>query len=328
MAYQDQPGTGEVHVDNLLTNVSVLYMNPIYIAGRIFPVVIVRFRSDLIPNYGKSAWYRDEAVELSERQAPPITGYSVGNERYLCRTYGIGTFVSDDRRRNTQTPYNADRDGTMFVSDKLLMKEERLFVTKYWKTGVWGTDKIGTGDVDFTQWSDYATSTPIQDIRRWKRIIRNGMGGRDANVLVLGDLTYDVLLDHPAYLERVKYGSSSASPATVNRNLIAQLSELERVEVGLSMYTTDPEGTDEASVSYVNNWDDDALLLYVTDSPSLQTPTAGYNFVWESVLGGRRYIKRRRDPKSDRGWLIEGFENMDQHIIAADGGVFVSDAVD
>ena len=323
----DQPGAGDVHVDGLLTNLSVGYENKRYIVPGIFPTVLVNKRSDIVPKYTKSAWFRDEAKELTEREAPPVSGYGVNvDDTYYTREYGIGHFISDQRRANTDLPFNADRDGARWVSDKMLMKEERLFVTDFWKINVWGTDKVGT--TDFTKWSTYATSTPILDLRGFIRTIRRALGGLSPNKLVLGDLTFDILADHPNFLDRIKYGADSNSPAMVTTGLIAQLLGLMEVLVGGSIYTADPEGTAEASVTYTANWDDDALLLYVTSSPSLFNPSAGYNFTWRTAFGGPRYIKRRRDPVSDKGDLIEAFQFMDQKITAADAGLFISDAVD
>lgn len=323
----DQPGSGDVHVDALLTNISVGYINLLYIVSQILPTVLVQKRSDIVPKYDKSHWFRDDAKELSEREAAPVSGYAVDtSDTYYCREYGFGHFIGDARKANTDRPFDADRDGVRLVSDKLLLKEERMFVTDFWKTGVWGTDK--TGAADFVKWSVYANSTPINDLRNYARTIRRALGGLVPNTLVLGDLTFDILCDHPTLLDRIKYSSSSESPAMVTPSLIAQLAGVERVLVGTSMYTASPEGTAEGSVVYTANWDDDALLLYVAPRPSLFTPSAGYNFVWRTAMGGPRYIKRRRDPLSDKGQLIEGYEFFDQKGVATDAALFMSDAVD
>ena len=323
----EQPGAGDVHVDGLLTNISVGYINTLYIATRIFPVVLVEKRSDIVPAYDKSDWFRDEAKELSEREAPPVSGYNVDvSDTYYCREYGIGHFIGDARKANTDKPFSADRDGAKWVADKLDLKKERLWVNGFWKTGVWGTDK--SGGVDFDKWSDYATSTPIQDMRKYRRTVRRGLGGLTPNKLVLGDLTFDVLADHPNLLDRIKYGHSAENPAMVTPNLIGQLLNFQEVLVGISMFTSDPEGTAEASVTYTANWDDDAWMGYVAGNPSLFNPSAGYTFAWRTVLNGPRLVKRRRDPLSDKGDLIEGFEWLDQKGVATDAGLFMEDAVD
>lgn len=321
-----QPGANDVHVDRLLTQMSIGYQNAIYIAQRIAPVVLVDRQSDIVPKYDQSHWFRNEAVKLASTDAPPAGGYEVDTtDKYFCELYGIGHLIADDARANTDSPFNLDRDGMEWLVDKMDMARERSFISDFWKTTVWGTDK--TGGSDFTKWSTFATSTPIQNLRSFKRDIRRKIA-RNPNILVMGDLTWDSLADHPDLLDRIKYASSSTSPAIVTPNLLAQLLELEEILIGLSIYTASPEGTAEGSVTYTANWDDDALLLYRPARASLRQPAAIYNFVWRTVFGTQRYIRRRREPLADRADLLEAFEYWDMKITAANAGLFMSDAVD
>ena len=321
-----QPGTGDVHVNALLTNMSIGYINEIYIANQIFPIVLTRKQSDIIAKYDKSHFYRLRAKTLSDREAAPVSGYTVDTSNtYFSVEHGTGHFISDARRANTDQPFQADLDGMRFALDGMMLQQEYDFVTDFWKTGVWGLDRTGT--VDFTKWSTYATSTPLHDLREFIRLVRRACG-RQPTQLTLGDLTWDVLQDHPVMLDRIKYGQMAGSPASVSLNLLAQLLELDQVLVGRAQYTTDPEGTAEASVTYNAMWDDDALLTFTTNAPSLFTPTAGYNFTWSTAFGGPRYVKQRRDPMSDKGDLIEVYEFYDQKITSASSGLFMSDAVD
>jgi hypothetical protein len=323
----DAPGSQSVHVDALLTQISIGIRNVNFIARSVAPYLTVTKQSDIVPQYTKSHWFRSDVKVVSEREAPPVSGYEVDNsETYHCKEYSHGHFIGDARRANTDSPYNADRDGVEWVTYQLELDHEILFVSNFWKTGVWGSDLVGA--TDFTKFSDYANSNPIPVFRQAKRTIRRGLGGRNPNTMVLGDLTFDALADHPTILDRIKYTGSEASPATVSTRALAAILELERVLVGTAMYTTDPRGTAEASVTYTSLWDDDALLLYVAPRVSLFSPTALLTFVWQTAFGGPRYVKRRRDPQSDKGDLIEAFQHMDMKALSADAGVFLSDATD
>lgn len=321
-----QPGVGDLHVKKLLSNISVAYKNPLYIAERIAPIVLVDFQSDLIPLYTKSYWARSVAQETSPLQPPPISGFKVEHTQYFCRERSVGDIVPDAQQANQDPPFNAMADATEWVTDQLLLKQEIDFLTDFWKTGVWETDVVG--GTDFTKWSDYATSNPIQDLRTWKRTIRRKLLGRSPNKIVFGDLTFDVLADHPHLLERVKYSSSNESPAMVTPNLIAQLTGMEEVLVGSVIYTTDPEGTAEESINYTAGYDDDAWMGYVAPRASRKLPSALYTFVWSTLYGGTRFIRQRREPLSDKAWLIEGFMHYDIKGLSPDAGLFASDAVD
>ena len=320
-----QPGYGDTHVDAYLTNMSIGYKNETYIAKEIFPVLGVKKRSDLIPKYDQSHWFRREAVELSPMEAPPIGGYEVSSDTYFCRKYGLGHVVADENRENTDRPFDLDRDGMEWLSDQMDARTEDYFVANFWKTSVWTTDKVG--GTDFNKWSDYTNGTPVIDLREFRRTVRR-LIARNPNTLVFGDLTMDAVADHPDMLERIKYGSSSEAPAIVTPNLVAQLLGFDRVLVGTSIYTDSAEGTAEASVTYGADWDDDALMLFCPPRPSLRQPAAGYTFSWTSVFGTERYIRRRREPLSEMGDLLEAIEYVDMKVTAAAAGLFMSDAAD
>lgn len=321
-----QPGEGDVHVNALLTNMSIAYQNEMYIAEQIFPEVPVKKQSDIVPKYDQSYWFRRLARKLGNTEAPPRGGYEVNTEdTYFCHIHGIGHEVPDTDRANADNPFDLDRDGMAWCMDQILAGKEYTFVSDFWKTGVWGTDK--TGGSNFTKFSTYATSTPIETLREYKRTIRR-LIARNPNTMVLGDLVWDRLEDHPDMLDRIKYSASADRPAIVSTNLIAQLLSFQRVLVGEAIYTDDEEGTAEASVTYSAYWDDDALMLYRPDRPGLRVPSAGYTFVWTSVFGTPRYVRTRREPMADRATLIELFEAYAMKVTAARAGLFLSDAVD
>jgi hypothetical protein len=319
-----QPGHDDLHVDAMLTNMSIAYVNEMYIANQVFPEVTVQRRSDIIPAYDKSSWFRNEARRLSATEAPPVGGYTVNKDMtYYCFEYGIGHLIPDETRANTDRPFDPDKDGMAWLVDKMLMAQERYFVDNFWKTTVWGVDVVGNSG--FTYWDTYASSTPTINVRTWKRTMRHTIA-REPNVLVLGDVAYDVLLDHPSILDRIKYGASEASPAMVTTNVLAQILGLQTILVGTSIYTASPEGTAEGSVVYSANFSDNALLLYRPSAPSLRTPAAGYTFVWSTAFGGPQYIRRRREPIGEKADLLEMFKFWDMKVTAAAAGTFISNA--
>ena len=138
----DYPGSGDVHVDALLTNLSIGRKNAAYIAEEIFPTVLVNKRSDILPQYVKSDWFRLRAKALGEREPAPVGGYSVSKTAtYYCTEYGAAHFIGDARRANTDMPFDADRDGVNWLVDGMLLQKEYQWVTDFWKTGVWARTK-------------------------------------------------------------------------------------------------------------------------------------------------------------------------------------------
>lgn len=316
------PTAGDVHVNKMLSNISIGYSNEEYIADQVFPIVMVDKQSDIIPAYTQDYWFRDDASLIPEGGVAPDIGYEVDTSAtYYCQEYGSRHFISDKRRANQDTPFDADREATMLVTEKLFIRRERAFVSSFCTDSVWGTDK--DGGVDFVKWSSFGSSDPITDVRDYKRTVRR-LIGRDPNTLVLGDMTYDKLMDHPDVLDRIKYTERGIATT----ELLAALFDLDRVLVGRSIYASADEGA--STQTYAANWDDDALLLYVAQRPSLYTPSAGYTFVWRTgpeAGSGPQWIRKYHDTEK-RGDYVEGLTCYDQKATVSNAGAWLEDAVD
>jgi hypothetical protein len=315
------PAISDVHVNKPLTNMSIGYTNLTYIADQIFPTMYVDKQTDIVPAYTQDYWFRDESALIAAGDVAPDVGYAVDtSESYYCHTYGLRHFIHDNMRANQDRPFDADRDATMLVTDKLMMRRERAFVGDFWTTNVWTTDVTGGSTV--TKWSDFGASDPIVDIRTYKRTVRR-LIGRDPNVLVLGDLVRDKLLDHPDVLDRIKYTQTGIASV----DLLAAMFSLKKVLVGESIYTASAEGA--SSFTYSASWDDDALLLYVPDRPTLMDPAAGYTFVWRTGMqgGGMQWIRKYRDDPRRGDW-VEVQSAYDQKLTSAGSGCFFDDISD
>lgn len=319
------PTDSDLHVNKMLTNISVGYSNLEYIADQIFPIVMVDKQTDIIPSYDKGFWFQDDAALIAEGGVAAESGYKVTTtDTFYCHRYGMRHFISNDRRVNEDSPFNSDRDATMLVTDKLMLRRERAFVADFWAASKWTTDI--TGGSTTTKWSDFGSSDPITDIRTYKRTVRR-LIGRDPNTLVLGDLSFDVLCDHPDFLDRIKYGADITRPADVTLSAIAALCGVDRVLVGKTIYNSAAEG---GTTTMAAIWDDDALLLYVPSGPSLFNPAAGYTFVWQTGAGagGGPQWMRKYHNEEKLGDYIEVRSYFDQKQTAANAGAFFDDIVD
>jgi len=309
----------DLHVDRFLTNISIAYRNPAYIADEIFPILPVRKQSDLIANYDQSHWFRDEARLRAPGTKSQRGGWKVSPDNYFCVRFSYGHEIDDEARDNADEPFNLDREATEFCTDKVQLRRERSFAADFFKTGVWGADK--TGGVDFTQWSDYANSSPLVDLTTYTDEVE-GKIGRESNTLVMGKQVWVKLKWHPDLLDTIKY----TQRAQMSIELFASLTEIPRVHVGRTIYTDSPEGTAEASVVYQRVWGKKVLMLYRPEAPSLLQPSAGYTFVWGRVENAIQYIRRMRDEEREVD-IIEANSYFDQKLTAARAGIFLESAV-
>jgi len=314
-----QPGLTDIHVDGLLTTLSVGYRNPDLISTTIFPIVVVEKESDIIPKYTQDFWFRDVARELAPGDKAPRSGFTVDTtQTYSVKEFGIAKEIADRIRNNTDQPFDMDRDATNWVTDMILLRFEIDWASTFFTTSKW-TGGVGGGDVTPTNlWDDYALSDPIVDIRDNERAIRQ-LIGRRANTLVIGETVRDKLLDHPLFVERVKYTGKQ-----VTMEGIASLLELDKILVGSAMQATNAELADLVLADLFGN---DALLMYSPPAASLFTPAAGYTFVQRQYTGGE-HIKIRRIRDEERLVdIIEGRTAYDQKAIDVRAGAFFSNAV-
>lgn len=326
-----QPTAGDVHVNAPLTNISVAFLQNAnnFIASRVFPNIPVGKQSDRYYTYERGDFNRDEMDVRAPGTETNGSGYNLDSTpTYYAPVYGFHKDIPDQVRANSDSMLDPDREAVEFVTHKALIRREKIWAGNYFKSGVWTTDLTGAasnpGAGQFLQWND-GNSNPITDIRSGKRVMAESTGF-EANTLVIGRAVYDVLVDHPDIIDRVKYGQTPGSPAKVNLNALAALFEVERIFVMNAIENTAKEGQNAAH-SFIGG--KHALLVHSAPTPGLMTPSAGYTFSWTGYLGagaeGNR-IKRFRmeNIASDRVEIEMAF---DCKKVAADLGYFFAGAV-
>ena len=315
-----QPTASDLHVDRLLTNISIAFINKTYIADQMFPMVRVMKQSDKIPAYDQSFWFRDDSKVRAPGTKSIRGGFEVDTSAsYFADRFSRGFEIPDEVRRNADIPFNLDADATRFVTDKLMMRREVAFATDFFTTSVWTTDKVGA--VDFAKWSDFGGSTPVVDVDEFRDEVE-GITGVEPNVFAMGKQVWVQVKNHPTLLDRIKY----TQRAQLAPDLVASLFEFEKMLIGRSIQTTDAEGTSEATVTYTRIWGKNALMLFVPSAPSLLTPAAGYTFIWQIVPNALQFIKRMRDEEREVD-IIEANSWFDQKQTSARTGLFMSEVV-
>lgn len=319
-----QPTPASVHVDQLLTNILVGYQNPQYIVDQIAPIVPVNKQTNKVPKYDQSHWFRDEARLRTPGAPSQRGGFTVDTSTsYSCDRYSYGFEIPDELRDSEDAPFNMDEQGARFALDKIMMRREVSFTTNWMATSKWGTDKVG--GTDFTKWNDYGGSQPLVDIATYKDAVE-ALVGIEPRVGVFGKLIHLQLRWHPDIVDLIKYGAGPGNPAKPTEQTIANVFDLDKYLVGRSIYTTSPEGTAEASVTYTRVWGKNGLLLYTPDQPALMTPAAMYCFTWQRVEGSLNYIKRMRNEERELD-IIEANSYFTHCQTVKNAGLFLSNAV-
>ncbi len=312
----NRPDSSDVHVNTLLTNISVGYRNGVYVADQVFPLVPVMKQSDLYTVYNKSDWLRDEMVARAPGAEAAEAGWSVDNTAsYYAKSYALKKMIPDEVRDNADQPFDMDRDATVFVTEKALIRREIQMATSANAGSIWTTNTtVGV------KWSDFANSDPVNDIKTGARTITQ-LIARKPNVLVIGQIVLDRLTEHPDFLEKIKY----TQIGVVTEDLIARALGLDKVLTCYAIYESANEGATSAILPV---WDDDALLLYVPNAPSLFTPAAGYTFYWKPMTGGGDHYIRKYRVEAKKTDVVEVQSYFDVKVTGADAGVRFADCVD
>jgi len=312
-----QPTQTQVHIDAILTNMSVAYMQEVdsFVASKVFPTVNVAKQSDKYFTYSQADFYRDQAQYRADGTESAGSGYGLSTDTYSSQVWALHKDIGDQVRANSDSPLDPDLDATRFLSHQMMIRQERDWASNYFTTGVWGTDSTPS-----TLW-DASGSDPIGDIQTGINTVLSNTGYL-ANTLVLSYAAYKTLRNHSDFVDRYKYTSADS----ITPELIGKVVDIPRVMVMKGVYNSAVEG---ASASYGQIGDKDALLCYVAPSAGLMTASAGYNFVWTGVggsLGTATAVSRFRMDhlRADR---LEIESAWDFKVVSSALGYFFSNCV-
>ncbi|HEX2880998.1 MAG TPA: major capsid protein [Polyangiaceae bacterium] len=305
---------------------SIAYMQQSdqFIANRVYPVLPVDKRSDLFRIYQKDDWFRDEAEKRGPATESAGGGYDITQDSYFCDVYAFHKDIDDQTRDNSDADINLDRDATEFVTQRMLLKREKVWVTQNFQPGVWGTTVTGVasgpGAGQVLRWDD-ANSDPRANMKAARRAILS-VTGYKPNTLVLHYDAMDALADHPDFVERIKYTSTDS----IDEAMLARIFKVDRVLVAGAIENSAKEGN-VADFDFI--YGKHAWLGYVAPRPSLMAPSAGYTFSWKHApLSNDQSVQIKRfrmEPiASER---IEGEIAFDDKIVGTDLGYFFEDIV-
>ena len=320
-----QPTTNQVHVDKILSNVSVAYMQrqEMFIADKVFPVVPVEHMSDLYQTYDKDDWFRDEAKPRIGAVESVGSGFNIDNDTYKATPYALHKDIDDYTRNNADAGIDIERNATEFVTQRLLLNREKRWADRFFRKEAWTNGVSGAagapGDGEVVKISDYGNSDPFAIIEVGRETML-GTTGFEPNVLVLGNGVYSKLLHHPEIRDRIKYTSRDSTTP----DMLAAMFNVDRVLIAKAIENRGKEGED-ADYKFV--FGNSALLAYTTDMPSLMTPSAGYTFSWRGISGGLGLdVKIKKFRMEELAALrVEGETAFDMKVVAKDLGYFFED---
>lgn len=290
-----QPTVTQVHVQAALTMIATAYVQSSanYVADQVFPMVPVEFQADKYFAFSKDDFYRDEATKRADGVESAGGGFNLDSSpSYSADVWAYHKDLGGQTRRNADPSVNMDIAITQFIMQKMMIRRDRVFMSKYLVNAVWGTDATGTaggtpGGATPAFWNDDANGDPYTDIANAQTTILQNTGF-EANTLLYSFPVYQGLRKHPLVVDRIKY-TTRADSSRITPELLASSFDVDRCVVSKAVYATGPEtqaitaGTSTQTYSFIAS--KDALLCHSAPGPGLMIPSAGYTFAWSGLTG-------------------------------------------
>lgn len=335
-ALQAEIAKGAFKPNIYLTNLTMAYFqNPLnYVARNIFPICPVQLASAHYYEFSKADLLRDNVQRKPRFGKVTPAQMGIAEKSYSCMVDQILVGIDQIDTLNfqrTNAPGAADpRTAKLkFIAEQMNLHQDILFAQSFFKAGVWSNEWTGgsTYDADSKQFIKFTdgNSDPVVLFDNLCTTVEQSTGRRP-NRLVLGKETFIALKNHAGILERVKFGGTTANPATVNETVLAELFGIEKVVVLSSIYNANGIGQDE-DMNYICD-PKAAILAYATSTPAIDEPSAGYIFTWD-MLGNGQYMPTTQY-EGDSGThseFIEGLFSADMKKTGDDLAVFLKDCV-
>ncbi len=304
-----------------------------FVSGKIFPTVPVSLSTSFYYEFNKGDLARDNMARKPEfgSVAPAIVGHREG--LYKCEVDQVRTGISliqalDYQRSNAPTSIDPRKAKVKFIAEQMSLHQDILWADQYFNAETWGNVYTGTSNTpgadEFYQF-DSDNSEPVQFITSLSaRMVLSGL--RKPNKMCLGAHVMAALKTNQSILDRIKYQGSEANPAHVTANVLAQLFGLDEIVVSEAVVNKADMGQED-DMQFVCS-PNDVLLVYTTNAPSLEEPSAGYTFAWD-MLGSGNYtpVLVYEGEKGTHTEIAEGLIATDHKVTCPDLGVFLKNAV-
>jgi len=314
------PLTNQVHVDKMLTNISVGYKNEDFIADGIFKVVPVDKQSDRYWVYGKELFRVTD-----DRRAPGTSAgevdWSLADDTFYCEGHAQRHFVPIETIKNADAEFDLESEATEFVSEKILLNKENFAAEKLLDEANYDADLVVTtgGDGEELKWSDN-DADPLKHVEEMRQEVHK-KSGLDPNTLILSKPVYSKLRVHPKLLAIFKNTEMSIVPL----NVMKEFFEVDNILTGKALKSTviDPDGDD--TLGYI--WGKSAILAYVPSKPSKKTPAKGYQFQWKKDGKSAVEVVKWFD-QDKKSTIIEAEQYYDLKIVSDVAGILFKNVVE
>lgn len=324
------PAMQRVHLDKMLTNISIGYKNEAYIADKIFASVAVEKQSDRYYVFGMDKFRQHQDLRAPGTEAREIS-WNFSDDTYFTEGHALRTQIADEEIMNADDGLQLEAESTQLVQEGILLNKEVDAAAKVMNPNSYHVDlrqtmgAAGVLGATTKKWSDYTNSDPRLDIAKAKQAMHKKAGVRP-NTLIISEAILNVLLMHPKLAQMIQY----VEVPVLAFDQLKVLLGVENILVGSAMKSTVTNAgqSTPGAVEPLNYiWGNSAVLAYIAPSPGRRVISLGYSFNWNQ--GGLGAIQTRKWYEISRKATVVESEYWYAHKIISPYAAFIFvDAVD
>lgn len=310
------PESRNLHIDAILTNLSIKYRNAEMIWPLLMPVVQVGKRSDKFFRYDKADSFKLADDKIGPKSMPNEVDWGMSTDNYSVKDHALGDWLPQEVLDNADSPLQPEVDTNEMLNMLLDVAEEKRVADIVFNAASYPTgNKVTLSGA--AQWGN-GSDSPINDI-----ITAIESCFMRANTLVFGLDTWLRLRQNPEILDAVKAATrlQANGGGLATQSEVASLFDVERILIGRSRYISTKEGQTPA---YTRLWGKHAAALHVVPNPGIKSVTFGLTFSETNRLTQRDFDLKRGVKGAH---YLKVAWNSDEKVIASDLGYMIENAV-
>jgi hypothetical protein len=278
---------GSLTISKALSNVSLAYKPAEFIFNKILPDVYVEKESGQFWVYNKN-WRLEETVKTNRAEAKMAT-WDASTGTYYVTKHALKDVVTDEDRDNADAPFNLDVDTVEFLTEKILLRQEKEVADMLFTTTSFSNNATGNST---TSWR-YNTTTSISPLQTGISVtsVILAQSGKIANTVITSRNVFDALKENQNVYNRLAYTKDQI----LTEQILASMFDVQNFYVGSAQYETQKEGETSTQTAL---WSDDVLFAYFDGQPGLKKLTTANMF----------RTKRYGSPYIVKKWREEGIE--------------------
>lgn len=303
------PLRSQLHVDKLLSNVSMKYSNPEFIHDKIFPMLPVGKSTDRIRVYDRNIKLQE--TQRSEKAKAREATFEMSYTSYSLEHHALKDYIGEDEAADNDVG-DLRSDVTEYLTDHVMLRKEYDFAQLFATSGNW-SNNVSLSAAQ--QWSsNTTTSNPIPIMDTAATTVLKQSGFKPNKAIVPHDAMVSAK-NHTSVLDRVKYTSSE-----ITESMLASLFGVGQLHSPAGQYDTTAEGLAE---SLSDLYADNVWVGYAAPRPGLRQVSAGYMLQRSGRQG--LYVRRWIDDERDAAEAIEVNCKYQFRIIMSLAGYLIKD---